>query len=63
MSGRHWNTASRTPPVDTPLVILLPDGDEVRCERKHWAGSHNDLLEFHKLDGTVVVGRFPWTYP
>ena len=63
MSGKHWNPASRTPPVDTPLVILLPDGDEVRCERRHWAGSHDDLLEFHGRDGTVVVGRFPWTYP
>lgn len=57
----HLNSKTHTPPVDVPLIIEV-DGQLMRAERKHWARSHNDDLEFHTENG-IVRGRFSWTYP
>lgn len=57
----HLNPATRTPPVNTPLIIEV-DGQLVLAERREWARSHNDDLRFH-TSGGVIVGRYRWTYP
>lgn len=58
----HLNPATRTPPVGCPLLIRLPTGRLVQVERRQWATSHDDPLEFHG-EGIGYWGRFPWTYP
>lgn len=58
----HLNPSTRTPPVDCPLLILLLSGRLVRVERRQWAASHSEPLEFHG-DGIGYWGRYAWTYP
>lgn len=59
----HLNPPSQTPPVDIPLLVQLDDGSYVRCIRKKYARSHDELLEFHTDDGKIIIGRLWWTYP
>lgn len=59
----HLNPSSQVPPVGVPLLIEDRDGRLVRCERRKWAKSYQDLLEFVTQDGTVIVCRPRWTYP
>lgn len=58
----HMNPATQTPPVGCPLLILLPSGRLVQVERRQWAASHNEQLEFCG-DGIGYWGRYEWTYP
>lgn len=58
----HWNAEDALPPVDCPLLILV-DNQTVRAQRPRFAQSRGDDLEYHLADGTVLTGRFPWTYP
>ena len=59
----HLNPASRTPPVDCQLLIELPSGQLVQVERREWARSHSDALTFYLPNGSMIAGRFRWTYP
>lgn len=64
----HWNSASKLPIVDTPLLLLIKeDGEDAvyKAERRNWvapADKEGDL-QFFCEDGSVLTGRFPWTYP
>lgn len=58
----HLNPATRTPPVGCPLLIRLQNGRLVRVERRQWAVSHSEPLEFHG-NGICYWGRYEWTYP
>ncbi len=59
----HLNPASVLPPVDTPLIIRIPDGRIVKAMRPIFLTNRNDLILYRFEDGSEVEGRFPWSYP
>lgn len=58
----EWNSESRLPPVDCPLVVLAEGWSQPvtrTCHLTDKGGQMNYLTQ----DGRRLVGRFPWTYP
>lgn len=58
----HLNSAERLPPVGCWLVILV-GGVLVRAIRTGIIAKKTDDMEYRTEDGTVIYGRYPWTYP
>ena len=64
----HWNSAGKLPLVDAPLYIktITDDGQEeiLKAHREEWVSPANkeNNLKFTLESGTVIEGRFPWTY-
>jgi len=52
------------PPVDCPLVVLLPSGVTARVERTSFIESKDRMMEY-RVEGwpVLLLGRFPWSYP
>lgn len=61
--GVHLNPESVLPPVDTPLLVLIPDGRLVNAVRPTFLASRNDQITYRFEDGSEFVGRLRWTYP
>lgn len=59
----RWVQCSETlPPVGCPIVILQGVTPR-RCERLGHVESKQRALTYHMRNGSVIAGRFPWTYP
>lgn len=58
----HLNAASLLPPVACPLLIEV-DGRLRRAERTGIIANKADGMEYRLDDGSLIYGRFPWTYP
>ncbi|MNE64239.1 hypothetical protein D3C80_1596430 [compost metagenome] len=58
----HLNARTILPPVDCPLIILV-DGELVEATRPTFVQDRGDDLTYHLADGTVLTGRFEWSYP
>lgn len=59
----HLNSASQLPPVDTPLLIKLDDGRLAHASRTSFIEHRSREMEYRLDDGTIITGRFAWTYP
>lgn len=59
----HLNRPEHLPPVDCPLVIELEPGRLVPAVRTSFIASKDRQMEYRLADGTVVTGRYAWTYP
>lgn len=56
-----WNAPECLPPVDCPLVLLV--GDEmVKASRTSHLASRGDQMDYRKVDGTMLTGRYRWQY-
>ena len=64
MHPPQWVRPEHLPPVDCPLLILLPAG-VARAYRETYARSRSDDLAYVLPDagGVTVTGRYPWSYP
>lgn len=58
----HLNHETTLPPVDCPLLIQV-DGQMVRAFRPTFVEDRRDELTYELADGTLLSGKFPWTYP
>lgn len=60
----EFNSPDRLPPVDCPLVVLLPSGMTARVERTSFIESKERHMEY-RVEGwpVLLLGRFPWSYP
>ena len=66
MSNVHLNHESLLPPTDTPLLILIPSSGvllEVQRTRHVSNREHELELEYVTENGTLITGRYRWTYP
>lgn len=59
----HLNPGGHLPPVDCPLVIELETGVLVQAHRQRFVKNRKDNPEYHLADGSVLEGRYRWTYP
>lgn len=59
----HLNPAEQLPPVDCPLLIELEPGLLVPAARTTFVESKGREMEYRLNDGTLVLGRYRWTYP
>lgn len=59
----HFNSKDKLPPVGCPLKIALSDNVAVNAQRTAFVENKGDELAFELTDGTLITGRFPWTYP
>lgn len=62
MSYEHFNHEDQLPPVDTPLIILMPCGRLERVTRTKFAVAKSDDLEYVRGDGKTITGKYRWTY-
>lgn len=58
----HLNSSSLLPPVECPLLIEV-DGRLLRAERTGIIARKSDAMEYRLGDGSVIYGRYRWTYP
>lgn len=60
----HFNSpdSRRLPPVECPLLIRVK-GQVLRASRIHHIERPDDDMDYITDDGTLLVGRFWWTYP
>ncbi|MNL77009.1 hypothetical protein D3C87_2030800 [compost metagenome] len=59
----HFNSPDMLAPVGCDLVLKLPCGKRVSAFRtKHLAERSGDI-EYRLPDDSLILGRFPWTYP
>lgn len=56
------NPADQLPPVACPLVIEV-DGQLIRAERTEFVQHRGHDMNYRLADGSVLRGRFAWTYP
>ncbi|MDY0191016.1 MAG: hypothetical protein RBR22_09815 [Desulfuromonas sp.] len=64
MSSLHLNHASTLPPTDTPLLILIPSsGALLEVKRTSHVSNREHDLEYVTENGTIITGRYRWTYP
>jgi len=59
----HFNHAEHLPPVGCPLLLRLPSGGHVRAERTGFIADKSREMEYRMVDGSLLRGRFDWTYP
>ena len=57
----HFNSCSRLPPVGCPLVIKVGE-KEIRAERISYITDKENLMDYKLSNGSVITGRFQWTY-
>ena len=57
-----FNPPERLPPVDCPLLIQSPAGT-VRAERTSHLQDKAGQMEYRLDDGSIITGRYAWTYP
>lgn len=58
----HLNPPEMLPPVGCPLVIYI--GGEYRtAERTAYLDDRSRDMTYKLLDGSLLIGRYPWTYP
>lgn len=58
----HWNKPEVLPPVDCPLLIRL-EGVAVRAQRVNHLQDRAGVMDYRLSDGSIISGRFEWTYP
>ncbi len=64
MSNVHLNHESLLPPTDTPLLILIPSsGVLLEVQRTRHVSNRDHELEYVTENGTLITGRYRWTYP
>ena len=60
----HLNHESLLPPTDTPLLILIPSsGLLLEVQRTCHVSNREHELEYVTENGTLITGRYRWTYP
>lgn len=59
----HLNDASLLAPVDCPLVIETEPGVLVEARRTVFVPDRKGQMEYQLLDGSLIRGRYRWTYP
>ena len=59
----HLNPAELLPPVDCPLLIEVEPGRLVQAARTGFVESRDREMEYRLADGSMIVGRYRWTYP
>lgn len=57
-----WNRPEVLPPVDCPLVLRL-GSVAVRAERVSYLRDRAGEMDYRLSDGSVITGRFEWSYP
>lgn len=58
----HLNPADLLPPVTCPLLIEVDDR-LLRAERTGIIPNKADGMEYRLDDGSLIYGRYRWTYP
>ncbi len=61
--GLHLNTPEKLAPVDCPLLIEIRPGDLVAATRTSFITNRDRQMEYRLEDGSVITGRYRWTYP
>lgn len=56
------NSPGVLPPVDCPLLIFKDDR-LMKAKRTSFIEKKNRDMEYELDDGSLIVGRYPWTYP
>ena len=62
----HWNNPSVLPPVGCPLKIDIGIHGPLRilsAERTAYLDDRSRDMTYKLLDGSLLTGRYPWTYP
>lgn len=62
MSPDHFNPPSMLPPVGCPLLLLIGTGAVVKAERVTYLTDRDGMMDYRLADGSVITGRFWWTY-
>ena len=60
VNGPHLN--DHLPPVRCPLLIKV-DGKLIHAERTGFVASKGSDMEYELEDGSLIMGRYRWTYP
>lgn len=62
VQGYQWNRPEVLPPVDCPLVLRL-GSLAVRAERVSYLRDRAGDMDYRLSDGSVISGRYHWSYP
>lgn len=57
-----WNRPEVLPPVDCPLVLRL-GSVAVRAERVSYLRDRSGEMDYRLSDGSIIRGRYQWSYP
>lgn len=61
--GPHLNSADKLPPVDCPLLIEIQPYRLAAASRTSFITTRDRQMEYRLQDGTIITGRYRWTYP
>lgn len=60
--GVHLNNGGLLAPVGCPILIEV-DGVLIEAQRTRYISAKGDNMEYRLPDGSVIEGRYRWTYP
>ena len=63
MTDLHFNQPERLAPVGCYLLIQMPDGSVLMVRRTSHIQKRGRAMDYELSDGTIITGKYPWTYP